>query len=306
MVFHPKYFSVIALPFLIGLLTDAVIAQSVAIRLNGTNQTVIEATAPPNVGYRFQASVDNESWEDLGDQAAGVSTHRIEALDQKRFFRVRAWSTEDLPITVVLIGDSTVADFASNSERFYGWGHSFSEYFKPNVRVVNFGVPFQSSKTFVSSIQKDHLLAIKPEFVLVQFGMVDSWDLEGIKTTIPEYESNLRTIIDMIRAFDGTPVLVTPPVWRVFDDEGRIRPWLEDRCAVVRKLSAELQTWLIDLNQSSTDFFNELGPTESAYITWSEEDWAHFTLAGSEKIAKLVIEHLPGILRAQVLSAGQP
>lgn len=306
MLFHLRCFSVIARLFLIGLMTDSVIAQSVAIRLNGTNQPVIEAISPLNVGYRFQASADNESWEDLGDQASGISTYRIEAKDQKRFFRLRAWSTEDVPVTVVLIGDSTVADFVSNSERFYGWGHSFPQHFKPNARVVNLGIPFQSSKTFISSIQKDHLLAIKPEFVLVQFGMVDSWDLEGIKTTVPEYESNLRIIIDMIREFDGTPVLVTPPVWRVFDDQGRIRPWLEDRCAVVRKLSAELQTYLIDLNQSSTDFFNELGPTESVYITWSEEDWAHFTLAGSEVVAKLVVDDLPGILRAQVLAGGQP
>ena len=303
MVHHPKYSSAAALLFLIGLFSNTAVAQSVTIRLNGTNRTVLEATAPVNVGYRFQASADYENWEDIGDQASGVSTYRIDAQDQKRFFRLRAWSTQDAPITVVLIGDSTVADFVSNSERFYGWGQSFSGYLKPNVRVVNLGLPFQSSKTFISSIEKDHLLAIKPEFVLAQFGMVDAWDLEGIKTTIPEYEANLRTIIQMIRDFKGTPVLVTPPVWRVFDPENRIYPWLVDRCEVVRKLSVELQTYLIDLNQSSMDLFNELGPTASAYITWSEEDWAHFTLAGSEVIAGLVVDDLPGILRSQVLAS---
>lgn len=295
--------------FLIGLLPKASIAQSVAIRLNGTNQTVIEATSAPNVGYRFQTSADGENWEDIGDQASGLSSYRVDVTrDQKRFFRLRTWPTEDAPITFVLIGDSTVADFDSNNQWFYGWGHSLPGYMKPNVRVVNLAVPFQSTKTFLSSIQKDNLLIIKPDFVLVQFGLVDVLDLGVGTTTVAEYESNLRAMVQMIREFKGTPILVTPPVWRQFDSQGRVFPWMDDRCAVVRKLAAEFQTYLIDLNQSSKDLFNELGPTESAYISWNgnEGDGAHYSLAGSAVIAGLVVKDLPAILQSQVLSSGRP
>lgn len=232
--------------------------------------------------------------------------YRIDATkDQKQFFRLRAWATEDAPITLVMIGDSTVADFASNWEMFYGWGSGIYGYLKPNVRVVNLSVPFQSSKTFPGSTQKDSLVTIKPDFVLVQFGLVDDYNLEHTKTTIPEYETNLKAIVQMIRDFRGTPVLVTPPVVGVFDDTGKVIPWMEERCAVVRRLSTELQTYLIDLHQLSKDLFNELGPVETARITWSADDPAHFKEAGAKVIARLVVDAFPAILRSQVLEGSE-
>ena len=147
------------------------------------------------------------------------------------------------------------------------------------------------------------MLTIKPDFVLIQFGLVDEYDLEQIKTTIPEYEANLNAIIRMVRDFQGTPVLVTPPAVRIFDAETKkVIPWMEDRCAVVQRLADELQTYLIDLNRLTRDLFNELGPTESVYITWPD-DPAHFSLAGAGVIAGLVVNAFPTILRSQVTEA---
>lgn len=301
MLRHLKISSLILLLSFVVAFARSAAAQSVAIQLSG-NGASLQTTSPSNLGFRFQVSENNANWEDISDQAAGSVPFRIDATkNQKRFFRLRTWTTEDAPISLVIIGDSTVADFASNWNMFYGWGHGIYGYLKPNVQAVNLSVPFQSTKTFLTSIQKDSLAAIKPDFVLVQFGMVDLYDLEHTKTTVPEYEANLKTIIQIIRDFKGTPILVTPPVVRVFDGTGKVGPWMEDRCAVMRKLSAELQTYLIDLNQLSKNLFDELGPVASAYITWNDADPAHFTEAGAGVIAGLVAKAFPSILRSQVV-----
>src|SRR5688572_6243463 len=167
--------------FLVVLFANRAIAQSLAILLNGTNKASLEATSPVNVGYRFQASVDHENWEDISDQASGSLSYWIDATkDQKRFFRLRTWATEDAPLTLVMVGDSTVADFAANSGKFYGWGQGMYEYLKPNVQVINFASPAQSSKSFLVSIERDHLVLLQPDFVLVQFGMMDTWEEESL------------------------------------------------------------------------------------------------------------------------------
>jgi lysophospholipase L1-like esterase len=200
-----------------------------------------------------------------------------------------------------MIGDSTMADFAADLEMFSGWGEGMHDEFKSNVRFVNLAIPLQSSETFLVSIQRQNLELIKPEFVIVQFGMVDVYPGD-LSTTLPEYEANLRTIVQLIRAFKGTPILVTPTPLRTFDSDGHVKPWLPDRCEVVRRLSSELQTYLIDLNTLVSDLYNELGPTDSAYISWPGEG-THFSLAGAEVISDIVVDHLPAILAAQALAS---
>jgi lysophospholipase L1-like esterase len=275
------------------------LAQSLTVQMNGTNKLSLVAAAPPNVGYRIQASTDLAAWDDMSDQASGTFSYVVDsALAQNHFFRLRTWPTEETPITVVMIGDSTMADFASNLEMFSGWGEGMHDEFKPNVRLVNLATPVQSSKTFLVSIQRQNLELIKPEFVILQFGMADVYPGD-VATTVPEYEANLRTILQIIRAFKGTPILVTPTPVRVFENDGRVRTWLPERCAVVRRLSSELQTYLVDLNTLISDVYNELGPTNSAYISWPG-DATHFSLAGAEVISDVFVDALPPILASQV------
>ena len=282
------------------MIENGTIAQSLNIRFHSTNRLSLEATAPTNFAYRIQASTNHTDWEDISDQAAGLFSFFVDPATDHRFFRLRTWPTEDAPTTVIMIGDSTMADFASNLEQFSGWGQGMHDEFKPNVRFLNFGTPVQSSESFLVSIQRQNLELIKPEFVIVQFGMVDQYPME-IQTTIPEYEANLRTIVQMIRNFNGTPILVTPMPVRVFQNDGRVRPWLPDRCEVVRKVASELQTYLIDLNTLISDLFNELGPVDSAYIAWPGDE-SHFSIAGAETISDVFVEALPEILKSQAVA----
>jgi lysophospholipase L1-like esterase len=285
----------------LGLIVRPTQAQSLMIHLEGTNRVSIEATSPLNLAYRVQASLDAEIWLDISDQASGSFTYWIDpTVHHDRFFRLRTWPTEDLPVTLVILGDSTVADFSSNMEQFYGWGQGLYDYFKPNVQIVNLATPAQSSLTFLGSSQRDTLVLLKPDFVIVQFGLQDDFDIPGLSTSLEEYEANLKTIVQMIRGFQGTPVLVTPPLPGHFDLSGKVIPFLKDRSAVVRKVSGEFQIYLIDLNQLSEDYFNKIGPIEGARLTWSATNKTHFSLAGAQVIAGIVVDALPAVLSAQV------
>jgi lysophospholipase L1-like esterase len=302
MLRHSRHSSLVVL-FLVVFLTNAAVGQSLAIYRNSTNKTWLEATSSINIGYRFQASLDHKNWEDISDQASGPLSYRIDTTKgANRLFRLRTWATQDIPITLVILGDSTVADFAVNNSQFAGWGQGIYGYLKPNVQVVNLALAFQSTKVFLSSIQKGYLVKIKPDFVLIHFGAVDAsgWP-DPYQTTITDYEANLKTIIQIIRDFKGTPILVTPTGPRYFDEKGRAVPSMEDRCQVVRNVAGETQTYLIDLNQLSKNLYNELGENKSAYISWSEGDRAHFSLEGAEVIAGLVAGAFPGILHSQVV-----
>jgi lysophospholipase L1-like esterase len=281
--------------------------QSIAIHLDGSNRALIKAESPTNLAYRIQASTSFENWVDISDQASGPFSFLVAATnDQKQVFRLRTWPVEEISITLVMVGDSTLADFAANSEKFYGWGPGINGCLKPNVQVINFGMPLQSTRTFLISIQRDNLTIIRPDFVLVQLGLMDTSEMEFVYTSLADYERNLRNIIEIIRGFAGTPILVTPAAARRFDITGRIAPgFLEDRCAVIRKLSAELNVYLIDLKRLSEDLYNQLGPTQSAYITASEADRLHFTEAGTRVIGELVANAFPTILQSHVLPKDQ-
>ncbi len=282
-----------------GLLSSSGAAQSLSIGLESTSKALITATSPLGFAYRVQASADAENWLDLSDQASGAFTYWIDpTIHRERFFRLRTWPTDDLPINIVILGDSTVADFSSNSERFYGWGEGMHDKFEANVTLVNLATPGQSSTAFLSSSQRDALLLIRPEFVLVQFGMEDSDD-PGNPISLDTYEVNLKSIVEIIRSFQGTPILITPLLPGYFEG-GKVISMLKDVSASMRKVSKELQTYLIDLNQLSEDYFNQVGPTEAARLTWSAADRTHFSLAGAEVIAGIVVKALPTILSAQV------
>ncbi|MBI2946347.1 MAG: hypothetical protein HYY23_01790 [Verrucomicrobia bacterium] len=284
------------------LLTKAAAGASLSIYRNSTNKVWIEATSPLDIGYRLQASVDFQNWSDLSDQVSGLLSYRIDPTeDANRFFRLRTWTTTDLPVRLVMLGDSTVADYVLNSSQYSGWGQGMYGYLKPNVQVINLAISLQSTKSFLSSIQKDYLMRIKPEFVLIPFGRVDALTLsEPYYTSIAEYEANLKTIIQIVRDFDGTPILVTPTGPREFDDNGKIVPSLEDRCQVVRNVADESQAYLIDLHELSNNLYNELGPINSAYISSGNKDNVHFSLKGADIIAGLAVDAFPIILRAQL------
>jgi lysophospholipase L1-like esterase len=311
MLCNRGYFS-IALLILLAFSNNVVVGQSITIRRNAKYEAMIEANSPMALGYRLQASGEFHDWEDFGDQVSGPLSYRLDRDGTNRFFRLRTWTTEDAPITLVMIGDSTVADFAINNNWFSGWGQGIYGYLKPNVRVVNLARAGNSTKFFLNSNEMQTMLRIKPDFVLVHFGFADThWpgvDFLDHVTTITEYEANLKTIVQKIRDFKGTPIMMTPVNARIFSDQNIVFPLLQEQCGAVKNVAAASQTYVIDLNLLSRNLFNKLGDNGSAYISWSDTDLVHFSLEGADVIAGLVVKAFPNILRPQVVetASGNP
>jgi lysophospholipase L1-like esterase len=281
-------------------------AQTISLHLAvQTNDVVLQANSASNLAYRIEASENFEQWFPVTDQASGLFAHHLAPTNGLQFFRLNSWSTDDLPVTLMMVGDSTVADYVSNGGASCGWGEGMHDLFKSHVRVLNYGVPYQSSRSFLYSVEKSNMVLVKPEFVLVQFGMVDSYGIEEHTTTMPEYAANLKATLQIIRDFAGTPILVTPPAVRVFDAAGKVATpeWLKERCKVVRSVAAETQTYLVDLNESSTALFDQLGPEASAYISPNADDPRHFSFAGADIMAGFVVKALPAVVKAQALDA---
>lgn len=293
----------------LALFADATFGQSLSIVKKTESEFRIDGTAPADTRYVLQASRDLQDWEDVKDEVWGQVEYTFTSAGvTPRFFRLAPW-VPLAPITVVLVGDSTVADLASNGNWFSGWGQGIYGYFKPEARVVNFAVPGYGTRKFLSSAEKTKMIALKPDFVLVQFGVIDAFycggEPEQCFTTYQEYTDNLKTIVQTIRDFHGTPILVTQPVIKRFDDQGKVVAWVKDRCDIVRALAPELQTDLVDLSQLSMDLFNQLGEDGCAYIISPVPgNEAHYTLEGARVMAGLVVSALPKSLRPYVVRDG--
>ena len=281
----------------LALFTEPAPGQSLSVGKKGAGEYWIEAAAPVDTSYVLQASGDLRLWVDLHETVSGQLSYRFNnAGVTNRYFRLVPSTPPAPQITVVLIGDSTVADLASNQGWFNGWGQGIYGFFKPNARVVNLAWQGFSTKWFLGSEQKTKMLAIRPDYVLVQFGRVDDEvpSTDPMAVTFQEYADNLKTIVQIVRGFEGTPILVTPPVARIFDYTGKVFviPTFEHRVALMKDVAAETQTQLIDLNQMTIDLFNQLGDNGSAYIQYPGNP-AHFSAVGAQVIAQLVVNALP-------------
>ena len=186
----------------------------------------------------------------------------------------------------MLIGDSMTADCC-------GWGQGMYGYFKPNATVVNYAMAWSSTKAFLRSAEMDKMLVVEPDYVLIQYGFVDGGTDPDRSTTLDEFADNLRTIVKMVRGFNGVPILVTLHAARVWDDNGKVIPAWQDRNAVTRQVAAELQTPLIDLNQLSMELLNELGETGSDFMELWAGDNMHLSPLGGQVVAQLVVNALP-------------
>ncbi len=296
MISHPLPLSILVL-FTAALAADAALGQSLSIIRKGESELLIEAAAPPDTRYVLQESGNCHLWQDVNDDVRGQLSYRVEGTKvTKRFFRLTPWTPPGPPIRLALIGDSTVA---GENGWGSGWGKGMHGYFKPTVQIVNLAWPNMSTATFLASEQKPKLVAIRPDFVLVQFGWVDWGGCNGdtiCTTTLQDFAINLKAIIQAIRGFNGTPILVTQPDPRVFDEQGHVRPALQERSAVMKEVAAELQTPLIDLNRLSMDLANGLGERGSAFIGSTPGDWIHYSLEGAQVISGLVVNALPDSL----------
>jgi len=197
--------------------------------------------------------------------------------------------------TVYLLGDSTVTD--QRWEDGASWGQLLTACFAPTVAIANHAESGETLKSFLTGLRLAKVLSqLKPgDWVLIQFGHNDqkqNWPqtYADSATTFPAY---LRAYLAEVRLRGATPVLITSPQRRTFDDRGRIRNTHGDYPAAVRAVAAAEQVALIDLDRASTALYEALGPVESARLfADGGRDATHHNALGAALLARAVAQGL--------------
>ncbi len=179
-----------------------------------------------------------------------VSAIHIEAVTAPRLF---------------LAGDSTVAD--QYGEPFTSWGQMLPAMLDDHVAVANHAKSGATLKSFIAQLRFSKLLnqAREGDWLFIQFGHNDQkaeWPMTYLDP-VQTYPAWLRSYIAEARRRGVHPVLVTSPERRNFDGAGRIKDTLGAYADAVRKVAAQENVPLIDLNRDSIAIMQALGPDVS-------------------------------------------
>jgi lysophospholipase L1-like esterase len=147
---------------------------------------------------------------------------------------------------IILVGDSTSAVIG-------GWGPSFCAYHVTSFAAcVNLARGGRSSGSYRAEGYRNIL-------VLIQFGHNDQPGKPGRSTDLAtEFPANLARYVDEARAAGAKPVLLTPLTRRMFKD-GKLQNDLEPWAAAARKVAAEKNVPLLDLNAESSAAVQAMG-----------------------------------------------
>lgn len=169
----------------------------------------------------------------------------------------------DLPIRVILVGDSTMATRS-------GYGDALCARFKPGTSCINLARGGRSSGSFraegrweeVQKLLKDSA-SYRASFVLVQFGHNDQPGKPGRSTDlVTEFPANMARYASEVEQLGGVPILVTPLTRRSFKG-----PYLKDDLApwadATRRVAQALKVNLLDLNTLSAAAVQQMGQQEA-------------------------------------------
>ncbi|MEJ1971805.1 MAG: rhamnogalacturonan acetylesterase [Lacunisphaera sp.] len=201
------------------------------------------------------------------------------------------------PVRIVLVGDSTVTDFA-------GWGLGFKAFLTDRAEWRDAARSGRSSKSYRDEGHWAKALALQGDYYLIQFGHNDQPGKGPKLETDPDttFTENMARYVDEVRAIGGKPILVTSLTRRNFDREhpDKIHSTLWPYVDAVKRLAAAKQVPLIDLHARSIELCERLGPAGCAALNPIDEkgaeDRTHLGPHGSVLFARLVVEDLHKVM----------
>jgi lysophospholipase L1-like esterase len=195
--------------------------------------------------------------------------------------------------TVFLAGDSTVTD--QRWEPYGSWGQMLPRFFKPTVAIANHAESGETLKSFITGRRLDKIVGqIKAgDWLFIQFGHNDSqrsWPHTYVDPA-STYREYLRAYIAEAKSRGATPVLVTQMERRRYDAAGKVTPSVGAYPDAMRAVAQETNTKLIDLNRMSIQFYEAMGPTDSAVaFAAGGRDITHTSSYGAYGLARCVVE----------------
>ncbi len=192
------------------------------------------------------------------------------------------------PITVYLIGDSTVTD--QMMEPWGAWGQQLPRWFKPPVLIANYAESGETTASFIGELRWKKLLSElhAGDYVFMQFGINDQ------RMPVEQFKGYFTTFIDDTRAHGATPVLVSSQNLRRLGPDGKGVQTLRGFPDAMREAAQEHHAAFIDLNAMSATLYAALGPEKlpKAFV-----DGTHQNAYGAYELAKCVVS---GIVAAKL------
>jgi len=198
--------------------------------------------------------------------------------------------------TVLIVGDSTVSSYET-SLPFRGWGQLLAMWAKPDTHVCNLAVSGTSSKSFKDRGLWAKALLEKPNYVFIQFGHNDINPTVD-RGTQPEttFRDNLEFYIKESRDLGAVPVLVTPPVRRVYQDGKLVHEKLLPYVEAMKSVGATENVPVVDLYGDSFQYFSKQSLEDAQKeVSPKEGDLTHFNERGATLLASMILERLHDI-----------
>lgn len=206
---------------------------------------------------------------------------------------------------VVFLGDSITQNAVINSEDFKGYITLIQEEVDENIKLIGRGISGDKVSDLLTRYKED-VLKLNPDIVFIYIGINDVWHKYdfGTGTDIDLYENGLRKIISDVKNQGAKVVLCTPTV--IGENSGEFRLGnqfkdvetmekmdqdLDDFSDIIRKLSSEYNTELVDLRKAFKQYISENNPENKAKGILTT-DGVHLNNKGSKLIAENMLNHI--------------
>lgn len=224
-------------------------------------------------------------------------------------------------VRILTIGDSTMADYdeekRSGENEMRGWAQMLPTFAKDNVTIDNRAKNGRSSKSFYYEFWETLRETIKPgDYVFIQFGHndekadgldTDPNDKKGRGTAAwGQYQEYLSKYVNESRQRGAIPILMTPVVRRLFDDNNKniIGKGLHNLTDIapddstmnyplaMRSLASKLSVPLVDMTLLTEKLVKEYGAEKSKEIIYAKDDNTHLKAMGGVLFSELAVKEL--------------
>ena len=206
---------------------------------------------------------------------------------------------------VVFLGDSITQNAVTNSEEFKGFITLIQNEVDENIKLIGKGISGDKVSDLLARYKED-VIKLNPDIVFIYIGINDVWHKYdyGTGSDIDLYEKGLRTIIGDIQNQGAKVILCTPTV--IGENSGEFRLGnqfkdvetmdkmdqdLDDFSDIIRNLSLEFNTELVDLRKVFKNYISENNPENKAKGILTT-DGVHLNNEGSKLIAENMLNHI--------------
>ena len=206
---------------------------------------------------------------------------------------------------VVFLGDSITQNAVINSDEFKGFISLIGEEVDQNTELIGKGISGDKVSDLLTRY-RDDVIKLNPDIVFIYIGVNDVWHKYdyGTGTDIDLYENGLRQIISDLKENRVKVILCTPTV--IGENKGEftlinqfkdietmeiMNNDLDEYSNVIRKLSLEFDTELLDLRKIFMQYISENNPENKSKGILTT-DGVHLNTKGSKIIANEMIKFL--------------